>query len=131
MSQQLPDWGPEAACAGKDVDDFFVDDVAQDAPFPSTVYSAMKVCSTCPFQRQCLQWAYQRELMDRGELSKTPDSERQPWGRRFGIFGGCPGRVRERMAKEDDPIGACMNWFRNVAREKQWSAGTEREEATA
>ena len=122
----LPYWGPQAPCAGRDTDMWFTDDVAVGNDFPDTALMAMRICSTCPLRVDCLTWAFDREQLDRSSMA---DADREEADRRFGIFGGIPGRIRERYANEQDRIAKCFAWFDSIAAARGWNRAEEEETA--
>lgn len=122
LRQQLPDWGGDAPCAMRDTDRWFTDDVASNKDLPGTAYSAIKVCYTCPYRRECLQWAFDQEQLDRSSLA---DVDREESDRRYGIFGGIPGRIRERYADTPDRIAQCVAWLEAKAATKGWAPSRE------
>lgn len=117
LQQMLPAWAKRAACAELEpnhapLGTMFTDDVAYrrdgDYSWPDGVRHAMAVCATCPVRMECLRYAYESERREHIEW----------WGgeliderRRYGVYGGVPGRIRERFADEADPIAACDAWF--------------------
>lgn len=128
---RMPDWAAEAPCAQTPVNYWFHDDVSAAAPFPTEVYehrafneqgryevvAGMKLCGTCPFQVACLERAFALERRDRQELADEHMAEAD---RRYGVYGGIPGRIRERYARDPDRITKCLNWYLDVARERRW-----------
>ena len=87
----------------------FLDDVAQ-RPDPDTyqwpagTLTAMKTCAGCPVRRQCLDYCFASELR---EATEWWQHELVPQNRRFGVYGGIPGRIREAYSNAED----CEAWF--------------------
>lgn len=113
----MPDWTRDARCRsaklkggigpntpGQPHPDAFMDDVAdtEDLRLPeSSVLDFMRdACLPCPVRRQCLSYAYNE--VDRKRAS--------------GVFGGVPGRIRDR-----DPIEAANAWFLREAAKRGWT----------
>jgi transcription factor WhiB len=105
----LPAWTADAACkkrrgAGTLDDRFFHDDVAwpedtdiDNYPWPAVVVEAMRKCGTCPVRAKCLEYAFQEEMT---EPERWWTSKRVEAKRRFGVFGGVPGRIREQLGTQ-------------------------------
>ena len=103
----FPDWTAQAKCAevkvrsgtgGQVHDDFFKDELstrkADAGEWPSKVVNAMRLCASCPVRRECLAYAVESEV----RLSQEwRTGEVVAVDRRFGVYGGVPGRIRERM----------------------------------
>lgn len=68
----------QAACRGKT--DLFFTAVPRTVVVLAKEREALKLCSTCPIQRQCLDWGLKHEL--------------------HGIWGGTTERARDRMRKK-------------------------------
>lgn len=123
-------WMERAACAGKDPDEWFTDEVAdlgEATVYPETVYDALRVCAACPVIRECITYAYQLE-----EEEHIPD----PWVERdegvrdrYGVY-GVPGRVRERFASFPDRVERCLTWMDEVAAspQRRWRPPLKRRE---
>ncbi len=116
----LPKWASSGLCAGRDTADWFADDVA-DSPnptFPSRVSRSMKTCHACPVRRPCLEYAFEmeRSVDVQRWWSGEPVEER----RRFGVYGGVPGRIREHLADDPDRIEKCEEWLEAEAVARRW-----------
>lgn len=119
LAQMLPTWAPRAACAEKGANQapygpFFDDEVAQRPDpdsyrWPANVTKALRLCATCPVRPQCLNYVFESEKREATEWWK---GELVPQNRRFGIYGGVPGRIREFYREPD----GCDAWF------KRWCA---------
>lgn len=130
LDDMRPGWITEGACRGRDLDDFFVDDISVDAKgvprLTWPVIRAKDVCADCPFRVECLEWAFAVEGRNPGE-------------RRYGIYGAMTGRERELAAKESHPIerllwvfegqrrkynlGSLRRWSRRWSRRGQAAVG--------
>ena len=115
----LPSWAPKAACAEKAPNrapwaPMFADEVAHrpnmDYTWGTHVLHAMNTCAACPVRTECLEYAIDSERrMEQvywaSELEMTTD------GSRYGVYGGVPGRIRERYRDHPDPFEECDRWF--------------------
>jgi hypothetical protein len=129
----FPEWTAQAECArlkvmsgtgGEVHDDFFTDDVKQRPrgdydEWPSRTVSAMRICSTCPVRSECLEYALEGEQrMEKAFWLSEPELVTDD--RRFGVYGGVPGRVRERFARLPNAAARCDEWFRAFAAKQRW-----------
>lgn len=115
-----PSWMERAACSEsttKGAESYFDDEVKDGAEhFPDTTYPAMETCRDCPVRRPCLEQAYEYEWHLQAIKGTAP--VRYEWvedGARFGIWGGVPGRIRERFAADPDRLDRCEEWFEQTA----------------
>jgi transcription factor WhiB len=110
----FPAWTGRAKCAevkvrsgtgGQIHDDYFKDELstkkADAGEWPTKVVTAMRLCSTCPVRVECLRWAMDQETRF-SQRWKTGELVEQD--RRFGVYGGVPGRVRERYGTMPCPV---------------------------
>jgi hypothetical protein len=129
--QELPTWTQRAACASEPDDphdaeyhdSFFDDEVinATTLEFPETTLRRMRVCHTCPVRSECLAYAYAQERHVEAIPGTMPVRHR--WTEdviRYGIYGGVPGRVRERYAHHPNRLKACERWFTAQAKKRRW-----------
>jgi hypothetical protein len=131
------DWSADAACRrysspGAPWSWMFADEVAErpegtEYEFPDKVLQAMQVCAGCPVRQECAEWAYEFE---KGVDQAWWSGELVEQDRRFGIFGGLPGRMRERFAAREDRIAAGEEWFTALSRKRNW-VHTDRKKETA
>lgn len=115
LAQMLPTWASRAACAELAPNQapfgpFFDDEVAQRPDpdtykWPANVTKALRLCAGCPVRRECLDYVFESEKREATEWWK---GELVPQNRRFGVFGGIPGRIREFYR---EPQG-CEAWFK-------------------
>lgn len=119
LEAMLPTWAPNAACAERAPNNApwgpaFDDDVSHrpdgNYDWPAGVRHAINVCRTCPVRLECLRYAVESERREEqaywaAELEQVRD------GRLYGVYGGVPGRIRERFRHEVDPASACDEWF--------------------
>ena len=119
LASKLPDWAPRGACAELAPNSapwgpMFCDDVAYrpsaDYDWGAHVTHAMNICASCPVRAECLAYAIASEHREEqaywaAELEDLSD------GRRYGVYGGVPGRIRERFRASPDPFRACNDWF--------------------
>lgn len=120
----FPAWTGNAACRneahpGVVNGAFFADDLAQlpeteEYVWPSAVLGAMRTCAGCPVRRECLVYAYESE--DAGD------------GRAYGVYGGLPGRQRERLGAYEDRITRSEGWFAALSITRRWVSSNPREE---
>lgn len=116
-------WTRKAACAGKDTEAFFRDEVSDGTKlvFPETVYRAMKTCYSCPVRRECLEDAYATERHEEPIPGTAPQRMRIVEDQdRYGIRGGVPGQIRQRYAGHPSRLDANERWYRAVARKRRW-----------
>lgn len=109
-----------ASCAGQPTSLWFKDEVAdlgEDTVFPETVYDVLRICSTCPVQRECVTYAYELEADAYDPWVTSTDADND----RYGVW-GCPGRIRERFAGFEDRVERCLDWLRTLAMspERRW-----------
>lgn len=114
LAQMLPTWAPKAACAELAPNQapygpMFDDEVAQKSDpdsyrWPANVTKAMRLCAGCPVRTECLNYVFDAEKREATEWWK---GELVPQNRRFGVFGGVPGRIREHYGT----VEGCEAWF--------------------
>lgn len=139
--ERMPDWTALARCRefttrGRAVwTQAFRDEVAarpepDDYEWPQGVTTwGMKECAQCPVRRRCLEYAFDRERMmpsDKNPWFWVPSEGQQM--RRFGIFGGVPGRIREHFAEASDPVEASDAWFKSFAAKRGWTVTQAKED---
>jgi hypothetical protein len=131
----MPAWGTRAACAqfsrrGAPWSWMYSEDLAEspDYTWPDHAVFAMKVCAGCPVRNECLEYAYE---MEHQQSTLWWSGEPVESDRRFGVFGGLPGRMRERFAHSDDRIARSQEWFAALSRERNWTLVETEEERTA
>lgn len=119
LDAMLPAWAGHGSCAEKAPNrapwsPMFADDVSHrprgDYDWPSHVIHAMNTCAGCPVRTECLAYALASETREE-QTYWASDLEDVSDGRRFGVYGGVPGRIRERYRDHYDPFGACDAWF--------------------
>jgi hypothetical protein len=143
VEERFPEWTKRASCAGRTTADWFSDDVAdpglrREPVFPDSVYVALKVCSSCPVKRECIELAYDTakpqswgwaNVYTDPETSSYQELTIEPM--HAGIF-GVPAMIRERM---DGPnrVDRCLEWLATVSRTRHWALPTSAssEEQTA
>ena len=150
-------WTAQAACAGRDTDVFFCDDVSQPADtepvLPETAILAIRICYRCPVRQRCLDEAFElTQPMSFGNLRVytkhrkactdqmcqgcVPEDERlreQPRGftlepMHAGIFGGIPAYIRKRLADRADRLELAEVWLQQLALKRHWTRNAEAKE---
>lgn len=120
LAAMLPDWAPRAACAENAPNNapwepMFMDEVSHrsdgDYAWPAKVRHAIRVCRTCPVRPECLVYAIESEKREEMAYWAAELEDITP-AHRYGVYGGVPGRIRERYRDHPDPVAACDEWFR-------------------
>lgn len=94
---------------------------------PADVLRAMEVCAKCPVRDLCLAEAFKAEIheVDQGEAGIAPGHDTPVRhvedDRRFGIYGGIPGRMRERFAPYPDRLERAAAWFQSFTAKRGWA----------
>jgi hypothetical protein len=108
--------------------------------WPADVLEALKVCARCPVRQKCLAYAYEieRHIVDEGgsglETHDTEQALHAVWeedDRRFGVYGGAPGAMRERFAHEPNRLERLEAWFVALARSRNWQVEDRQEEVSS
>ena len=123
--------------------------------WPRDVNDAIETCAACPVRRQCLERAFDVEgtTVTMGYanflIKHKPRCEDMkcdgcvPLKDRIqrremtlelmhvGVWGGVPGRVRERYANDPDRIERCTDWFEDYASEQGFRLLDQKENLTA
>jgi hypothetical protein len=137
QDRMFPDWTADAICrgdrrpnvmgrtggfpAGVTWKTAFLDDTGYHADLDDyatgTTLDAMALCAQCPVRRECAEYAYEVEMVpiDRWWTSELIESDL-----RFGVFGGLPGGVRERLASHPERINLGELWFLHIAVKHRW-----------
>ena len=104
---QRPGWMQEAACRGRDSDDFFKEETSEarnassdlGAGMTNEVMAAKALCLRCPVRKQCRQYAWDFEA--RYRWLRTPDSDEEG-EYRAGVWGGLTPEERSRLASHEN-----------------------------
>jgi hypothetical protein len=143
----MPDWTQDAACRSAGIGgrganrpghlwkEAYADELSDgniEEKLPEATAKAFQrdACAVCPVRRECLTYAF--DTVDRHHVSlEWLSEEEQPepvWvfteteaGRRFGIFGGVPGRKREELALLPDRVARGLAWFETLATDEHWA----------
>lgn len=145
--------GPETTWDAAFHDEVGMEQDLGDYSWPEDVKTVMALCAGCPVRQQCLEYAFETtkeqmlgdatfyvahevECRDRSCNGCVPHAKRlrrqsfsvEPM--HMGVFGGCPGRIREHFSRYPDAVRRCAQWFREEALKMGWTVENE-EERTA
>jgi hypothetical protein len=145
LSDQMPDWTSQAACRDKVTVEgqvweaaFDSDEVSSKAKGPyawdGITLDVMAVCARCPVRDDCLQYGFDSE--ESRLLGVRPGADEdldwvivtlQP--KPSGIYGGVPGRERERLGRFPDKVARANAWFLALSQQRGWSKPANEEVA--
>lgn len=146
--------GPETTWDAAFHDEVGMEQDPADYSWPEDVKTVMQLCARCPVRKECLEYAFEttkeqvlgdatfyvsheiecRDPKCAGCVPKDKRLRRQPFSvepMHMGVFGGCPGRIREHFARFTDAVRRCEEWFRGEARRMRWELAEDNEEKTA